>query len=101
MAQTAEEGGVRGLGVRGAGGVGGEGPCVGAAPPLRAAHSRRPLPPRRPHPPPHLPSLPRRQWGKTALDWAKLNESTQVIAVFENPAAVAAQVGPSTYRHSK
>ena len=35
------------------------------------------------------------------MDWAKMNESTQVIALLENPAAVAAQVGPSTYRHGK
>ena len=79
----------------------GEGPCVGAAPPLRAAHSPRPLPPRRPPPPPPLPSLPRRQHGDTALDDAKAKGHTQVIALLENAAAIAAQVGPSTYRHSK
>ena len=81
-------------------GLWGEGPCEGAALPLRVTHSPRPLPPRQPPRPPPLPSLPRRQWRKTALDWAKLNESTQVIALLENPAAVAAQVGPSTYVQS-
>ena len=89
------------MGARGRGLGWGERPCVGAAPPLRAAHSPRPLPPRRPPPPPPLPSLPRRQEGETALDWAKRNGHTQVIALLENAAAVAAQVGPSTCRHSK
>ena len=85
MAQRAEEGGVRGRGGEGRGwGLGGEGPCVGAAPPLRAAHSPRPLPPRRPPPPPPLPSLPRRQEGKTALDRAKEKGRTQVIALLKN-----------------
>ena len=102
MAQRAEEGGVRGFGGEGrGGGLGGEGPCLGAAPPLRAAYSPRPLPPRRPPPPPPLPSLPRRQHGHTALDDAKRNRHTQVVALLKNPAAIAAQVGPSTYRHSK
>ena len=102
MAQRAEEGGVRGFGGRGARvGLGGEGPCVGAAPPLRAAHSPRPHPPRRPPPPPPLPSLPRWQNGDTALDNAKSQGHTQVIALLENAAAITAQVGPSTYRHSK
>ena len=101
MAQRAEEGGLRGFGARGEGGFGGEGPCVGAAPPLRAAHSPRPLPPRRPPPPPPLPSLPRRQYGDTALHMATIEGHTQVIALLENAAAVAAQVGPSTYRHGK
>ena len=100
MAQRAEEGGLRGRGGEGRGwGLGGEGPCVGAAPPLCAAHSRRPLPPRRPPPPPPLPSLPRWQWGKTALDRAKRVGHAQVIALLGGP-SVAAQVGPSTYRHS-
>ena len=101
MAQRAEEGGVRGFGGRGARvGLGGEGPCVGAAPPLRATHSPRPHPPRRPPPPPPLPSLPRRQDGYTALDHAKREGHTQVITLLENAAAVAAQVGPSTYVQS-
>ena len=94
------------MGARGGGGLGGEGPCVGAAPPLRATHSPRPHPPRRPPPPPPFPSLPRRQNGDTALKDAKYNPfkkegHSQVIALLENAAAVAAQVGPSTYRHSK
>ena len=101
MAQRAEAGGVTGRGGEGRGWAWGEGPCAGAAPPLRAAHSPRPLPPRRPPPLPPLPSLPRWQDGDTALDDAKYKGHTQVIALLKNAAAVAAQVGPSTYRHSK
>ena len=90
---------------RGAGGVGlgGKGPCAGAAPPLRAARSPPPAPsaaaastsaP--------SPRFPRRQDGATALDNAKSKGHTQVIALLENAAAVAAQVGPSiTCRQSK
>ena len=103
MAQRAEEGGVRGVWGRGAGlGLGGEG----------ALRRRRAAPPRRPQLPARslrggllhlrpLPSLPRRQFGYTALDYAKRKGRTQVIALLENPAAVAAQVGPSTCRRSK
>ena len=83
-------------GARGGGGAWGEGPCAGTAPPLRAAHSPRPHPPRRPPPPPPLPSLPRWQDGDTALDDAKSQGHTQVIALLENAAAITAQVGPST-----
>ena len=103
MAQRAEEGGVRGLGGEGRGvGLGGEGPCAGAAPPLRAARSPPPAPsaaaastsaP--------SPSLSRRQDGDTALDDAKSKGHTQAIALLENAAAIAAQVGPSTCRHGK
>ena len=39
--------------------------------------------------------------GETALDRAKLMGHTQVNAHLENPTTVAAQVGPSTYRHSE
>jgi len=35
------------------------------------------------------------------LDDAKRKGRTQVIALLENAAAIAAQVGPSTYRHNK
>ena len=35
------------------------------------------------------------------MDLAKRDGRTQVIALLENPAGVAAQVGPSTYRHAK
>ena len=34
------------------------------------------------------------------MDWAKRYRRTQVIALLENAAAVAAQVGPSTYVQS-
>ena len=103
MAQRAEEGGVRGLGGEGRGwGLWGGG----------ALRRRRAAPPRRPQPPARslrggrlhlrpLPSLPRRQDGDTALDDAKKKKHTQVIALLENAAAVAAQVGPSTCRHGK
>jgi hypothetical protein len=39
--------------------------------------------------------------ARTAYDIAKRKGHTQVIALLENAAAIAAQVGPSTYGHSK
>ena len=77
-----------------------------------ALRRRRAAPPRRPQrppspsaaaastsapPPPPLPSLPRRQYGDTALDNAKFWGHPQVIALLED-ASVAAQVGRATKR---
>ena len=39
--------------------------------------------------------------GFCCWDLAKRKGYTQVIALLENAAAIAAQVGPSTYRHNK
>ena len=69
MAQRAEGGGVRGLAGEGRGWAWGGGALRGGRLHLRP-----------------LPSLPLRQYGHT-----------QVIALLENAADIAAQVGPSTY----